>query len=325
MERCRPEPSENITSNLPPREQAIEHVAGVSEEEEKAFQEVFRHRFVEQAQLEGETVMTREEREVIEESLRNLPAFVARYGGRPLPLTADQFHVVDLSQLPEAERQIRQQHSSDYDAIHQHAIIYRNDPAEVLPELEILRRAAHEGLHFNAFQSLQSQPAADGQLAERRYGLASYDAKHDRWSGLELNEAVEEELTIRYCREQIESSKLFEAAKKYSDSLLAFAPAGERPSADDLVAVDLVEDEVEGDKFRFYLYGYTEGRQKLNALLDGLVASDKNPFSDREEVFEIFARASLTHDLLTLARVVEDTYGRGSFRELMNGEDLTKE
>ncbi len=57
-------------------------------------------------------------------------------------------------------------------------------------------------------------------------------------------------------------------------------------------------------------------RNKMYELLDKLVINSQGKFTDREEIFDIFARANFSGNYLPLARVVEDILGKGSFREI---------
>lgn len=57
-------------------------------------------------------------------------------------------------------------------------------------------------------------------------------------------------------------------------------------------------------------------RNKMYELFDKLVINSQGKFTDREEIFDIFARANFSGNYLPLARVVEDILGKGSFREI---------
>lgn len=59
-----------------------------------------------------------------------------------------------------------------------------------------------------------------------------------------------------------------------------------------------------------------------NSLIDDLYNKNAGSFASREEVFNLFARAVMTGRLLSVARLLEKTYGKGSFREL--GEKTQK-
>jgi hypothetical protein len=52
----------------------------------------------------------------------------------------------------------------------------------------------------------------------------------------------------------------------------------------------------------------------LNTLIDKLFDRNKDKFFDREEVFDVFARAAMTGRMVPLGRLVDTTFGAGTFR-----------
>jgi len=63
-------------------------------------------------------------------------------------------------------------------------------------------------------------------------------------------------------------------------------------------------------------YGYSEEREKLNALIREIYVKNSESFSSEEDVFKIFAEAVMTGRLLKVARIIEKTFGKGNFRQL---------
>ncbi len=53
---------------------------------------------------------------------------------------------------------------------------------------------------------------------------------------------------------------------------------------------------------------------QLDALVDDLFAKNVDEFKDRNEVFNIFLDAQVNGNLMRLGRLIEHTYGKGSFR-----------
>ncbi len=54
----------------------------------------------------------------------------------------------------------------------------------------------------------------------------------------------------------------------------------------------------------------------LSGLVDDIWNSNRDSYSSREQVMDIFIKAQIDGNLLPVARLVESTYGEGSFREL---------
>jgi hypothetical protein len=63
-------------------------------------------------------------------------------------------------------------------------------------------------------------------------------------------------------------------------------------------------------------YPYPDERDELNRLIAELFEKNRDDFIDSEQVFQLFVHAVLQGRLLPLARLVEKTFGRGSFRRL---------
>ncbi|MDO8668735.1 MAG: hypothetical protein Q7K65_00390 [Candidatus Buchananbacteria bacterium] len=57
-------------------------------------------------------------------------------------------------------------------------------------------------------------------------------------------------------------------------------------------------------------------RTKLYKILDKLLVDSGGMFKNREEIFNVFAKANFTGNYLPLARIIEKILGKGSFRKL---------
>ena len=51
-------------------------------------------------------------------------------------------------------------------------------------------------------------------------------------------------------------------------------------------------------------------------MIDDLYLKNKGSFESKEDVFDLIAKAVLTGRLLSVARLMEKTHGKGSFRKL---------
>ena len=73
------------------------------------------------------------------------------------------------------------------------------------------------------------------------------------------------------------------------------------------------------------MFVYQTERKALNAILDKLYERNKNVFSDRENIFDLFAGGMLSGKILPLARLIEKTFGTGTLRKLGEvGDDAGK-
>ncbi|KKT82651.1 MAG: hypothetical protein A3B99_04890 [Candidatus Yanofskybacteria bacterium RIFCSPHIGHO2_02_FULL_44_12b] len=74
-----------------------------------------------------------------------------------------------------------------------------------------------------------------------------------------------------------------------------------------------------------HLSGYVEEKFKLDNLTVKIYSKNPGRFSSLQEVAVIFAQAVFTGKVLPLARLIDETFGKGSFRRLGEGKDITAE
>ena len=53
----------------------------------------------------------------------------------------------------------------------------------------------------------------------------------------------------------------------------------------------------------------------MNTLIGEIYVKNSESFSSEEDVFKMFAEAVMTGRLLKVARIIEKTFGKGSFRQ----------
>jgi hypothetical protein len=72
----------------------------------------------------------------------------------------------------------------------------------------------------------------------------------------------------------------------------------------------------ESGDYQLVTYPYHQERQQLNQLVDELYKKNSDSFASREQVFHVFAEATMRGALLPVARLIEKSFGKGSFRKL---------
>ncbi|MBU4204601.1 hypothetical protein KKE19_01520 [Patescibacteria group bacterium] len=284
---------------------SFSRITGASREEEKNFLEVPGDKFKEQKFQEWEKEKTPEEKEIVDVILEKLPEFVKQFGGRPLKLTAEHVHIIDPGKLNEEEKKKNEKVKGRFNETKQ--------MAEVFPDVNQLKFAQaviHEVIHFSSFQSLTlkrgTESGGKDLLAIRKSGLAIRNHANDFFFD-EINEAMTDELSQRF-------------EKKYFGKIPTLK--------DDLMARDAIREKIKGKYPELGKYtettdpvtgeplggGYSNARIKLNNFLGNIYARNIDRFSSQKEVFEIFAKAYFTGRTLSMARLVEKTFGKGSFR-----------
>jgi hypothetical protein len=71
-------------------------------------------------------------------------------------------------------------------------------------------------------------------------------------------------------------------------------------------------------QLHFSLTRYKKQRDRLNVLVKEIYERNREHFTSTEEVFRVFAEAVLSGRLLELARLIDQTFGKGAFRKLVS-------
>lgn len=261
---------------------------------------------------------TPEEKEVIAGILEKMPEFVKRYGGTPVNVSENHIHIVDANKLDEESRKIIEQRVAGGEYNNQQYIIIYPGTLKAENILGFAGLVTHEIIHFNSFQSVEkAQGAGNIKLETRRFGLSMRDRKKGAFTLDRMNEAVTEELTILFDKNyfpeiavlQEEILRREEAKKTF---LKKYPYAIERAES----VLFVIGNPHDFDGIRVGAYSYRKDRKELNEIIDDLYAENKDTLKSREKVFNVFAGAAMSGSLLPLARLVEKTYGKGSFRRL---------
>lgn len=215
-----------------------------------------------------------------------------------------------------------------------------------ISKLHNLANIIHEMIHFKAYNALQIElaeqqktpknPEGKPKLIDYRGGfeIRSRDGKTLYFT--ELNEAITEELNkalLRILVPELRSNPIFKDEMARTEKVVnvhsGTAVKNGRPFFDsDTVHAQSVPLVNPMDKFRRALgmkrqvslskksLTYKKQRKMLNSLIDKVWKSHKEEFKDSEEIFDVFAKAYLTGNMLPVGRLVEDTFGKGSFRKI---------
>jgi len=188
-------------------------------------------------------------------------------------------------------------------------------------KLELAQEIVHEMLHFNSFGSLEK--GKKGEIKLRRVGLAIKSPKSKKpYFFISLNEALTTELSKRFEREYFEKipflKKEFRENKKALSKLDIPNDWKEEIAWIDLEAFRKMKKEelLKNEDLVVKFYSYWRERKALKRIIQLIFLRNRERFKSEEEVFEIFARAYFTGRLLELARLIEKTFGKGSFRKL---------
>ncbi len=193
-------------------------------------------------------------------------------------------------------------------------------------KMNFAKKIIHEMLHFKSYGALQITKSGKPELEDYRLGLIinTRNGKNEYFSS--LNEAVTEEITKKYSIEHIKDlsrNPLFEQEIKQTREIISGHPNTKTESGRPLFNNDIFYaeiKEVSNDKKTTTIVtkGFTYKRERLvlNKLIDKLLGKNKEELKDREEIFNLFAKGMLNGNILPIGRLIDNTFGKGTFRKI---------
>lgn len=304
------------------RESGIVEIKGGNESERTEALDHFELKFKNQEVGKYAREKTPEELKFIQELNDQMERFIAEFGGTALEIKPDNIHIVDYGKLNQQRRKAVAGYSfaAYYSPMDQGIGVLLSDNT---PRLIFARVLVHEMMHFNSFQSViirKESSESDGTLKPKRTGLNAYPYKEDSYSLFrDIDEAVTEELVKRF-------------DKRFFDTLTYTAEdAQKRNKFIEELKADETKDQGKVDDIYFYKseqledgsfktttesYQHRRERDKLWSVIDEIYLKSSGEFKDKEEIFNIFARAAMNGDMKPLTLLVERTLGPGSFKRL---------
>jgi hypothetical protein len=177
--------------------------------------------------------------------------------------------------------------------------------------LERWQILAHELLHAQSFQSMMG---ASGKSEPRRVGLSMYCPKRRLKYFDQFNEALTEELAMRFDRDHF--PHIAELAPHIADR--AAFRSGTENHPEEIASYRTWR--LKGGWWRTEVeeYAYRSERQYLWQIIRQISAATRETTSplNPEDIFQMFVRAAYSGRLLPLARLIRQTLGKGAFREL---------
>lgn len=228
-----------------------------------------------------------------------------KYGLPDFNIPEKNIHVIKKEKWP------RENNDALYNSMMQ-AVALKENSANIV----FMKKVVHEMLHFKSYNALQVKDD-DSEIDEYRSGLTVKTRQGENMYFRNLNEAVTEELTKNIFR-KIANNPLFtkeiiktvEIMRKYPD---AKTNKGEYLFDDDTfyAKMDTKEDEISTESFT-----KEKERKILDTLIDKLFERNKEVFKKREDIFEMFAKAMMTGNILSIGKLIDRTFGKGVFRKI---------
>jgi hypothetical protein len=292
----------------PERKSGISRILSDSPEQEAAMAANFETVLRSQEFGSYERLPTPQERAVIEALLPMVREFVESQGGTSVPgITSANIHLLDPERLAPEDREAidRLNIGGLYDRDRQAVFVLPDDSL-----LTTAQRLAHELMHFHSFQSVHST-GPDANASPRRMGLSIFDAPLEKRYFRDLDEAIVEELTMRLDSQSFAGLSPLRADIGHRNQLR------ERLDAPRDVASVTTRQLQDGRwQTRIETWRYGNARERLHSLVAQLYKRNSGRFATEEDVFRLFVKATLTGQLLEIARLIERTLGPGSFAAL---------
>lgn len=308
------------------RETGISKMIGFNDEQEKNLSERFKYVFREQvgknifkegSLYDYELEKTEKEKQIIADILERIGSFVEKYGGIPVDITPNQIHILDEAKFGETRKKygIPQEQVGWYYSIHQMVCLIA-----INNNVQFAQRLVHELLHFNSFQSVESEEKSSTKCKIRRVGFEISSKKKNKKYFTWLNEAVIEELAKRFDSQHFNSinaiSYEFKEREKHRSY---FKEAKEAKEANDIFLVK-TNFSNKTSSLLGYSYAYKNERKKLHGIIQKIYEKNKGQFDSVEDVFNVFAKAAMDGRLLNVARLIKKTFPKSFLRKL--GESM---
>ncbi|RJQ34692.1 hypothetical protein C4568_02060 [Candidatus Parcubacteria bacterium] len=298
---------EKVVKNIPAADDGgsfkrLVGAPGLPREQKEQFAKEVSHDLFENAkylELEGEIPKTLEQRELCEQVDRYVGEVVEAYGGRNFTVTPDHVRIVANGDFELAGGEFKPDKQ----------LAFIGKPQN---DLDFTYLVTHELLHFKSYGASQI-PVNDQTRLDMQYRVGLYLNSRDESEVLfgPLDEAITEMLTKQIVQEKLKNDLRFAGIGQLTDQIV-------RHKRDDLRNAGVPESDVlfldaNGDGRR---YTYIEGRQAVDMLIDKIFEKNLARFKNREEVFDVFARAKFSGNILPLGRLIDTTFGSGTFRKI---------
>lgn len=212
---------------------------------------------------------------------------------------------------------------------HEQGIVFNENYAR-RSLLSFTSTALHESLHINGHITIEVNEDNNGKVESTHFreGVAVFAAQkkgfngefHSHFNG--LHEAIVSEQEKRSIKKLIDKPFL----KKEKELLFS--------ENSEILKNKIIEDNPEilnedilwisDDGKGFDSISYEKPRKVLNFVCDKILEKFPEQFSTQDEVFTLFLKAQFTGRLLEIARLVEITFGEGSFRRLGDMEQTSQ-
>lgn len=271
--------------------------------------------------LKNEFPKTEEEIKIIELANKLTSDLIRQFKIEPNDIPIENVHIVSNILFNKIESESKEERSAITFPTFQNIVIDKNKYKFPLKFFFIV---CHEFLHlksYSSFFAFKENEKLDFVLSRIGINIFNVGGKnffHNHFKG--LYEAIIEETVkkifyennvsehpiFKEYKEKISSIENFEEKRQYIAKIFNIDPS------------DIYFLEKKGDKIIFNSFSYSLSRKFLNYLIDKIFEEFKDKYKDKKDIFNEFLKAVFKGNILNIARLVEKTFGKGSFRILGN-------
>lgn len=276
-------------------------------------------------ELEGkEREKTPEELQIIDLANKMTNEIRKTYGLEDFDIPAKNIHIIKEGKWWRQDN-VGATYKSDLQGVAMH-----EEPVR----LAFAERVFHEMVHFKSYNALQITKSEKSEVDEYRVGLtvSTRDGKKMFFSN--LNEAVTEEMVKRYVLKNVQAlseNPLFSREIKQSREIISEYSNAKTSSGESLFNLDTYYAEIKGIRklsgggevtnISTKGFTYREERRVLSMLINKLFEHNRERFKNTDEVFEMFAKGMMTGNILPIGKLIDGTFGAGTFRKIGESEN----
>ena len=308
---------------------SIKKVVGVSKDIETAALSNFEDKFENQPTYSYEKEKTPEDIEIISLVNQATNDIMQKYGWKSVDIPSDNIHIIDYKKWKDEYGDARY---LNFDQ----AIIMQEQPYKVL----FAKKLFHEMIHFKSYNAVQAVNEKTPYPEDYRKGLVihSRDGKKDYLNN--LNEAIIEEITKMNINKLLETPVFNDEMNGYNKIKTAninmASYSGLALFDDETYFAEIINNRPkwlksilpqlkQKEQIHAIQFTYKEERSILHTLISKLEQKQSDNHINTDEIFEIFAKATTTGNILPMARIIDSTFGHGALRHIGELDDNINE
>ncbi len=279
------------------KESNIDRVFSPSEDEQKKVEKVFERTLSlqELVVFQTEREKTPEELEIIKFLDKETNEIAHEFIGAGMEISHKYLHIISEDEFDDNRRRESPEREipNAFYSHKQQAIIMKNKDLNLA---NFTKLAAHEMLHMKSYQSyrtnLEKEP---GKAFHRRTGPSITSRENPNKDFFpDLNEAITEYLVVRMIRERWPENR--------NDLPQALKEKTTHFSQQEFID-------------QFGDVSYVGEQLSLMEIMDKVIEKNPDEYKTREDVLKIFGNAYFAGHILKLRKIIDQTYGNGSFVE----------